>query len=134
MQQQRTRDTAPEVTLRRLLHARGLRYRVQRRLLDSRRSMDIVFGPARVVVDVRGCYWHGCADHCRLPTVNRDWWVQKIARNRARDADTEVRLKDAGWYVEVVWEHEDMRVAAERIAAVVATRRQSVTTGHCDGS
>src|SRR5579875_2994608 len=61
MQLQRTRDTAPELAIRRLLHARGLRYRVDVSPLPGlRRRADIVFGPAKVAVFVDGCFWHGC--------------------------------------------------------------------------
>src|SRR4051812_14657115 len=64
MQAQRTRDTAPEMALRRLLHARGMRYRVDRVVLPGTRArVDIAFGPARVAVFIDGCYWHGCSTH-----------------------------------------------------------------------
>lgn len=128
MQQQATRCTAPEVALRRELHRRGLRYRVQRRVLPNvRRTADIVFGPARVVVDVRGCYWHGCAQHGTRPRANAGYWELKLARNRARDADTEARLRAAGWAVVVVWEHEDVVAAADRVQGTVEHRRPGAT-------
>lgn len=126
MQQQRSRDTKPEVALRRALHRRGLRYRVHRPIVPgTKRKVDIVFGPTRVAVDVRGCYWHGhehdAAQYRR--TENLDYWVPKIAGNQRRDEDTEARLREAGWTVLVVWECEDLEAAAERIAAEVRTRR-----------
>jgi DNA mismatch endonuclease (patch repair protein) len=130
MRQQPSRSTGPEVALRRELHRRGLRYRLQRRVLpDVRRTADIVFGPARVVVDVRGCYWHGCAEHGTRPRVNNAYWDAKLARNRARDVDTEQRLRAAGWSVVVVWEHEDPRSAADRVQAAVEARRAPPSTG-----
>ena len=99
MQVQRTRDTAPELALRRLLHAAGLRYRVDRPPLPGlRRRADLVFGPARVAVYVDGCFWHGCPQHGTRPKANTDWWDAKLAGNRARDADTDRRLTDAGWF------------------------------------
>lgn len=129
MRQQASRSTGPEVALRRELHRRGLRYRVQRRVLpDVRRTADIVFGPARVVVDVRGCYWHGCPEHGTRPRANSGYWDVKLARNRSRDADTEARLRGAGWAVVVVWEHEDVVAAADRVQATVNQRR-SPTAG-----
>ena len=128
MQGNRSRDTKPEVTLRRALHALGLRYRVcARPLADLRRSTDIVLRPAKVAVEVRGCFWHGCPDHCRLPATNQDYWRAKITRNVARDADTERRLEHAGWVVVVVWEHEDLQRAARDIAQLVSARRGSVS-------
>lgn len=124
MRSQQRRDTAPEQALRRELHRRGLRYRVQRRVLpELRRTADIVFGPARVVVDVRGCFWHGCPVHATAPKANAGWWRDKIARNRARDADTDARLRAAGWQVVVVWEHEEPVEAADRVERAVRSRR-----------
>ncbi|CAN5137588.1 hypothetical protein BH20ACT8_BH20ACT8_20170 [soil metagenome] len=124
MRQQASRSTRPEVALRRELHRRGLRYRVQQAVLtDVRRTADIVFGPARVVVDVRGCYWHGCAEHGSHPRANSGYWEAKLARNRARDVDTERRVRAAGWEVMVVWEHEDPVAAADRVQATVELHR-----------
>jgi DNA mismatch endonuclease, patch repair protein len=120
MRAQRLRDTTPELALRSELHRRGLRFRVQRRLLpDVRRTADIVFGPSRVVVEVRGCFWHGCPEHGTSPKANADWWREKIDRNRARDADTDARLREAGWTVIVVWEHEHPSAAADQIEEIV---------------
>lgn len=123
-QQQRVRDTAPEVALRRALTARGLHYRLHRPLLeDGRRTTDIVFGPSRVAVDVRGCFWHGCPEHCRRGKANSEWWNAKLEANVARDEDTTRRLTEAGWFVIIVWEHDHLEEAAERIHAAVQARR-----------
>src|SRR5262245_30217379 len=79
---QRRHGTKPELAIRTSLHAMGFRYRLHVRVLPrSRREADIVFGPERVVVDVRGCFWHGCADHATWPSNNRAWWADKIDRN-----------------------------------------------------
>lgn len=119
------RDTKPEIELRRLLHARGLRFRVDRPVLSNRRRRaDIVFGPARVVVFVDGCFWHGCPDHATWPTNNAEFWMEKIEANRARDRDTNSQLREAGWHVERVWEHEVLEEAANRIDAAVRSRRR----------
>lgn len=119
------RDSRPELRLRRELHRRGLRYRVQRNVLpDVRRRHDIVFGPARIVVEVRGCYWHGCPLHFRAPTgATAEWWLAKIQRNRRRDRDTAQRLAQRGWMLIEVWEHDDVTEAAERIESAARTRR-----------
>lgn len=126
MQRQPSKDTQPELVLRRELHRRGLRYRVHRAPLPTlRRRADIVFGPAKVAVFVDGCFWHGCPDHWRrIHAVNGWYWPEKIARNRARDVDTDARLAQEGWHVVRVWEHEDPRVAADRVTAIVATSRR----------
>lgn len=125
MQAQRTRDTAPELDVRRILHARGLRYRVDRAppLPALRRRADLVFGPSRVAVYVDGCFWHGCPEHGTRPSANAEWWRDKIARNRARDADTDLRLAEAGWLVVRAWEHEDAGAVAERVMLLVRARR-----------
>ena len=124
MQLQRERDTAPELALRRELHRRGLRYRVDRQTVPgTRRRVDIVFGPTKVAVFVDGCFWHGCPKHGKRDHAINGWyWPNKIAGNRARDADTGARLRAAGWRVIRVWEHESPRRAASRIEAAVRKR------------
>lgn len=120
MQNQRTRDTAPELALRRELHRRGLRYRLQRRPIPGlRRTVDILFPGPRVAVDVRGCFWHGCVTCKSAPKTNNLWWTEKIAKNRARDRATENALAEAGWYVIVVWEHDTCSEAANRVENAV---------------
>jgi DNA mismatch endonuclease, patch repair protein len=124
MQRQRTRDTAPELQLRRALHAAGLRYRVDAPPLPGlRRRADLVFRPAKVAVFVDGCFWHGCPQHGgRTPHANPAYWTQKMRRNRERDADTDRRLHDAGWLVLRIWEHEDISEAAAAVAEAVRGR------------
>jgi DNA mismatch endonuclease (patch repair protein) len=102
---------------------------VQRQIVPgTRRRVDIVFGPSKVAVFVDGCFWHGCEEHCpRPPKVNTWYWPAKIARNQARDADTSVRLAEAGWIVLRVWEHEPVDASAARIADVVERRRVELT-------
>ena len=124
MENQRRRDTGPEVALRRELWRRGLRYRVDQAPLPTqrRRRADLVFAGARVAVFVDGCFWHGCPEHGSMPKANRSWWKAKIAANRARDADTTKALEAEEWRALRVWEHEDLPCAADRIELVVRTR------------
>ena len=120
------RDTAPEVSLRSKLHRLGLRYRVDKSPIRGvRRRADVVFGSARVAVFVDGSFWHGCPVHGTWPKRNADFWRDKIETNQRRDADTDRRLKEAGWLPIRVWEHEDPTEAAARIAAAVRTRRSN---------
>lgn len=120
MQGNRSRDTQPELQLRRALHAMGLRYRVcARPFPDIRRTVDLVFRGARVAVEVRGCFWHACPDHFRWPKSNADYWRPKIERTLRRDAEMEQRLNAAGWTLVVVWEHEAPDEAASRVAAAL---------------
>ena len=124
MQGNRSRDTKPELAIRRLLHARGLRYRVcARPVRELRRTADIVFRPYRVAVEVRGCFWHGCPEHYRRPSANGGYWSEKIARNMARDVDTAEQWTAAGWTLVEIWEHESPEAAAARVVSVLAARR-----------
>lgn len=116
------RDTAPEVAIRRLLHAQGLRYRVAYPVPGlRRRSIDIAFTRRKVAVFVDGCFWHGCPEHGTQPRANASWWTTKLAANQARDADTTARLVDLGWEVIRVWEHEPSLEATQQIAAMLGS-------------
>src|SRR5437867_10192315 len=106
MRRQRRQDTQPEVTVRRLLYARGYRYRVHTPVPGmKRRSIDISFPKLRVAVFLDGCFWHGCPAHCTDARANGAWWREKIARNRQRDAETASHLEELGWVVLRYWEH-----------------------------
>ncbi len=125
----RYRDTAPEITLRRLLHVQGLRYRINTRPLPSvRRTADLVFRPTRVAVFVDGCFWHRCPDHATDPKSNSDYWEPKLKRNVERDRETDRLLAESGWLSIRIWEHEDPRKAAQRIERIVRSRRRSLST------
>jgi len=116
----RQKGTDVELSLRKELHARGLRYRLQRQLLTKpRRVADIVFPRSRIAVFVDGCFWHGCPEHGSWPKSNAQFWRDKIEANRARDADTDRRLSASGWRVIRIWSHERASEAAERIEKIV---------------
>ena len=104
MQAVRSKDTAPEMYVRRLLHRHGYRYSLHR--IDLPGCPDLVFGSRRKVVFVHGCFWHGhgCRRGRRVPKSNTEYWTAKIARNRGRDIKTRKALKTAGWAVLVLWE------------------------------
>ncbi|MGV9673360.1 very short patch repair endonuclease [Gordonia sp. NPDC003504] len=124
MSRQRTRDTEPEMLIRRELHRRGLRYRVDAPLPGlPRRRADILFPRAKLAVFVDGCFWHGCPEHKTTPTNNGDWWAVKFARNIKRDRETDAHLRFLGWTVLRVWEHEDITHAATDIERIVRTAR-----------
>lgn len=124
MASQARRDTAPELALRRALWRRGLRYRVDRKVIPGfRRRADIAFIGPRVAVFVDGCFWHRCPIHGSAPKSNREWWEEKLSRNVARDRDTDARLEENGWYVVRIWEHEPIEGAALRVERVVRSRR-----------
>ncbi|MFD0064889.1 very short patch repair endonuclease [Streptomyces sp. NPDC056637] len=120
MSRQARKDTAPEVAVRRLLHASGLRYRLHVRVPDMpRRTIDIAFTRAKVAVFLDGCFWHGCPEHATQPKANAEWWRAKLDRNMARDRETTECLTTSGWTVLRFWEHEDPVEVAARLAAVV---------------
>ncbi|WP_209437234.1 very short patch repair endonuclease [Amycolatopsis azurea] len=120
MRGNRSKDTKPEVRLRKLLHAQGLRYRVSTSPVPGvRRTADVVFPRALVAVFVDGCYWHGCPAHYRPSTANSEFWANKIRRNRERDAETTKLLEEAGWRVIRAWEHEDPGKVANKVIELV---------------
>ena len=125
MRRQPSRDTKPELELRRQLHALGLRYRLDKPIVPGhpRRRVDIVFGPSRVAVFVDGCFWHQCPKHGAEPKNNQTWWTTKLQRNVERDVETNALLIEGGWRVVRVWEHQDMAEAAIRIRDLVEARR-----------
>ncbi|MGW0755721.1 very short patch repair endonuclease [Streptomyces sp. NPDC002814] len=118
MSRQGSRDTAPEVAVRKLLHATGLRFRVNVPVPGMpRRTIDIVFPKAKIAIFLDGCFWHGCPEHATRPKANAEWWRVKLDRNMARDLETTEHLTAAGWTVLRFWEHEPAEDVAPRIAA-----------------
>ncbi|WP_207632119.1 very short patch repair endonuclease [Occultella kanbiaonis] len=115
------RDTRPEMELRALLHATGLRYRVAYPVPGwPRRTIDIAFTRIHVAVFVDGCFWHRCPLHGTQPRSNADWWASKLEANVRRDAETTAHLRALGWQVLRFWEHEEPRSAAETVRRKIA--------------
>ncbi len=100
------KDSSAELKVRRLLTRMGLRYRLHRRDLPG--SPDVVFPGRKTALFVHGCFWHGhdCRRGARMPKTNADYWIAKVARNRARDVSVQAALATRGWRAEVVWECE----------------------------
>ena len=139
----RSKNTKPEILVRKGLHARGFRFRLQDKKLPGR--PDIVLPKYGVAIMVNGCFWHGHKG-CRYatkPKSNVEFWEAKIARNRHRDEVTNAHLEALGWHVITVWECElrgksngetrldeladEIRLAGEKKARQDATRQQSRT-------
>ncbi|MFI1740108.1 very short patch repair endonuclease [Streptomyces sioyaensis] len=119
MQSNRPRDTKPEKALRSAAHALGLRFNVSTRPLPTvRRTADLVFTRVHLAVFLDGCYWHGCPEHHTLAATNTAYWTHKLETNRRRDRQTDQWLREAGWEVLRVWEHEDPKIAALRVREV----------------
>ena len=125
MQANRSRDTAPERELRSALHRLGLRFRKHVALLPHGRGRaDVVFTRAKVAVFLDGCFWHGCPEHATNPEAHRSYWAPKLRRNRDRDTETSVALRESGWTVLRIWEHEDLSDAAGRVEALYRDLRK----------
>jgi len=104
MSRVRTKNTAPEVLLRRELHKAGYRYRIHVKKLPG--SPDIVFSSRKKIIFVHGCFWH-LHEHCRLgamPKSNLAYWQPKLEQNRARDKRNIRKLRSLGWKILVVWQ------------------------------
>ncbi|MEV5850337.1 very short patch repair endonuclease [Streptomyces sp. NPDC051985] len=130
MSKQASKDTEAELAVRRLLHAAGLRYRVEYPVPGmSRRRIDVAFTRAKVAVLIDGCFWHGCPQHATHPKANADWWRRKLDRNMARDRETTEHLIAEGWMVLRFWEHEAPGEVAVRVVAAVERRRVEGTRG-----
>ena len=122
----RTRNTAPEMTVRRALFGLGLRFRLHRRDLPGR--PDIVLPRFKAAIFVHGCYWHGCTmcdRGVRRPKTNTAFWSAKLEENRRRDQRNQADLRALGWHPAVIWECEartpgTLRTALDRILSGVA--------------
>lgn len=102
----RSRDTRPELTVRKAAFALGLRFRLHRRDLPG--TPDIVFPKHKIVLLVHGCFWHqheGCR-RATMPKSRRDFWTKKLNRNVERDREITGKIESRGWRVEVIWECE----------------------------
>ncbi|WP_421859818.1 very short patch repair endonuclease [Oceanicaulis sp.] len=117
MQTVKSKDTKPEMIVRRLAHALGYRFRLHRKDLPG--SPDLVFVGRKKAIFVHGCFWHGhdCKRGSRQPKTNADYWRAKIGRNVSRDAASLQALDDQGWRALVIWECEmkDRTALAERL-------------------
>lgn len=117
----KSKDTAPELKVRRAAHALGLRFRLGRSDLPGK--PDLVFPGRRVALFVHGCFWHGhaCPRGARMPATNRPYWEAKIGRNIARDAAALNALEALDWKGQVIWECEtrDNAALSRRIGKLV---------------
>lgn len=98
----RSRDTKPELKVRRWLWSHGYRYRLNVKSVPGK--PDIVMRRYRTAIFVNGCFWHGHEGCCKIPKTNREFWVSKIERNKRRDERNYEVLQENGWHVIVVWE------------------------------
>jgi DNA mismatch endonuclease, patch repair protein len=115
----RSKNTLLEITVRRLVHGMGYRYRLHGRNLPGK--PDLVFAGRRKVIFVHGCFWHGhnCKQGKRTPKTNVEFWTEKLSRNKHRDTRTKTALRRLGWKVLVIWQCQckDVEEIGRRIAA-----------------
>jgi DNA mismatch endonuclease (patch repair protein) len=109
----KSKDTRPEMIVRKGLWMRGFRYRLNHKRLPG--HPDLVLRKYRTCIFVNGCFWHGhlveidkmeSSQCCRLPNLNRDFWIAKIRRNKERDKKEQSKLAEMGWHCITVWECE----------------------------
>ena len=131
MRQVKGRNTSPELAVRKALTRLGARYRLHRKDLPGK--PDVVLPGRRLAIFVHGCFWHGhdCARGARVPKQNRDYWLGKVARNRARDAKSHEALTALGWRVETIWECDlkDGAVLNTRMEALLSSPPSAAKRG-----
>jgi DNA mismatch endonuclease, patch repair protein len=106
MQAVKSKDTSPELLVRRVLRRLGYRFQCHRKDLSG--CPDFVFVRRKKIIFMHGCFWHGhnCRRGARIPKTNTEYWIKKVARNRQRDANSVFELKALGWHILVLWECE----------------------------
>jgi DNA mismatch endonuclease (patch repair protein) len=118
----KSRDTSPELAVRKLLRGFAPHYRLHRK--DVPGNPDVAYVGRKRAIFVHGCFWHGhdCARGARMPKANAEYWEAKIAKNRARDAANAEKLKEQGWRALVVWECElkDLTALEEKLRGFLA--------------
>ena len=135
----RSKDTKPEMTVRRYLWSRGFRYRLNHKRLPG--HPDLVLRRYRTCIFVNGCFWHGhhvqftihnsqCtvenSECCKIPKTNRDFWVKKITRNMERDREEQKQLARMGWHCITVWECDLKPAKRERTLRLLVHTLNSI--------
>jgi len=115
----RSKNTKPELTLRKEFFRCKLRYRLHYGI----EKIDIAFPKCKIAVFVDGCFWHGCPIHSNLPKTNQNYWLPKLKRNIERDKEQTTRLEAEGWEVLRFWEHD---LDSENIKEVVKKTKNAL--------
>lgn len=106
MSQIKSKDTKPEILVRKFLHANGFRFRIHDKKLPGK--PDIVLKKYKAIIFIHGCFWHG-HEGCKyfvVPKTRTQWWLDKIARNKTKDNETDRILQENGWRIITIWECE----------------------------
>lgn len=99
----KSKETKLEKRVRKILSERGIKYRKNSSKYFGK--PDIIIAPQKVVIFVDSCFWHGCKKHCRMPKSNRDYWIEKINRNKKRDGLVNAYYRKNHWLIIRIWEH-----------------------------
>ena len=114
----RAKNTGPEIKLRKLLFARGIRgYRIHFNLPGK---PDIVFTRKKIAVFIDGCFWHKCPVCYQEPETRKEFWMKKIQSNIDRDKKVDKQLKSDGWTVIRIWEHEIKKEPEKTVKRIIA--------------
>ncbi|WP_256657895.1 very short patch repair endonuclease [Pseudomonas sp. 2FG] len=133
MKRVRSKNTGPELAIRKILFSSGLRYRVHykpRAVAIGRANIDIAFPGIKLAVFIDGCFWHGCPDHGTIPKANGEWWAEKLSSNQARDERVTAALRDEGWTVLRFWTHETpecIAVAVMQVLELLKNQKEPAT-------
>ena len=116
MSQIKSKDTKPEIIVRKLIWKKGYRYRIGHGLAGR---PDMVFPLYNTAVLIDGCFWHGCPKHYRAPLSNVKYWKKKISGNKKRDRKIDKKLAEEGWKVIRIWEHDIKSNLLQTIAKII---------------
>jgi DNA mismatch endonuclease (patch repair protein) len=125
MKANRKTGTRPEARIRSLLHRQGYRFRKNSLVQTAglRVHPDIIFTRRKLAIFIDGCFWHCCPDHGTQPRANSSYWSPKLARNIERDGQVSRGLRDVGWNVLRIWEHEPAEHAVELIVGALESKK-----------
>lgn len=125
MKRVRSKNTTPELIVRRFLHTNSFRYSLHNKKLPGK--PDLTLAKYRTVVFVNGCFWHGHRNckNAKTPATNKKFWIDKIEKNRARDTRYRKELKDKNWKVLTVWECQLKKDKVEQILSSLANKIES---------
>lgn len=119
MRSVRGKDSKIEIAFRKILWQAGYRYR--KNVDDYFGKPDLVLKKYRTVIFVDSCFWHGCKEHCRMPATRKDYWTNKIARNKRRDVEVNRYYHNMDWGVIRIWEHEIKENLQKTVEKVIAS-------------
>jgi len=123
----RSKDTKPEMLVRRFLHKNGFRYRLH--VKDLPGKPDIVLPKYKTVIFIHGCFWHG-HEGCKyyvVPKTRTEWWLNKIGTNISNDNNAENLLKNAGWKIIKIWECELKKSSLEETLNILQNKLHKIS-------